>query len=168
MKLSFHILRKCSKVKIVVSIDEYGQASLEYMIMLALSLGIFSAILYVSGSLLTSSTLQIGVDSAARAVTELKEAADFIYVHGHPSKTQINVYIPSNIENISAVNRTIMIRLSVGDNYTDIYSITKGNITGDFSNICPSARCHEGYYIINVESTPYEAPTWGNITLRAI
>ncbi|MFH1721308.1 MAG: hypothetical protein ABH950_01745 [Candidatus Altiarchaeota archaeon] len=130
-----------------------GQASLEYMIMLALSLAVFSAILYVSSGLLNNSTTQIGVDAASRGVTQIKEAADFIYVHGHPSKTQVNVYVPPNIENVEIDNQTISFRVSVGMAYTDVYAITKGNITAE---VCPNdqscMKTNQGYYLLNVES----------------
>lgn len=129
-----------------------GQASLEYMVMLALSLGIFASILYVTNSLITSSSTQIGADAAFRAVEGIKEASDFIYTHGHPSKTQINVRIPSNIENISIGNKIVRIGISSGLSYTDIYDVTRGNMTSDLSVICPSGNCREGYYVLNVES----------------
>jgi uncharacterized protein (UPF0333 family) len=125
-----------------------AQASLEYMIMLALSLGIFAAILYVVSTLITTSSIQIGVDAAIRASSRLKEAADFIYVHGYPSKTQVNVYIPPNVESVSILdNKTINVRVGIKDAYTDIYGIAKGTVVGDFSPINK-----EGYYVISVES----------------
>jgi uncharacterized protein (UPF0333 family) len=127
-----------------------GQASLEYMIMLALSLMVFSAILYVTGLLITTSSAQVGVDSGYRAVDKVRNAADFIYVHGHPSRTEINVYIPSNIEEFALLenNRTVVARVSVGESYTDIYAVTKGGVWGDLSPIV-----REGYYVLRVEST---------------
>ncbi len=125
-----------------------AQASLEYMIMLALSLGIFAAILYVVSTLITTSSVQIGVDAAIRASSRMKEAADFIYVHGYPSKTQINVYIPPNIESVTLIdNKTINIRIGIKEAYTDVYGIAKGTVLGDVSPIM-----REGYYVISVES----------------
>lgn len=129
-----------------------GQASIEYMVMLAISLGIFAAILYVTNALITSSITQIGADAAFRAVQGIKEASDFIYTHGHPSKTQINVRIPANIENISIQNKVVRISISSGLSYTDIYDVTKGNMTSDLSSICPAGNCREGYYVLNLES----------------
>jgi len=130
--------------------DKRAQASLEYMVMLALSLGIFASILYVVSNLISTSSVQIGLDSAVRASTRLREAADFIYVHGHPSKTQINVYIPPNVEEVSIVdNKTINIRVSVKDAYTDIYEMAKGTVVGDLSSMG-----REGYYVLSVESNP--------------
>lgn len=134
-----------------------AQASLEYMVMLAISLLIFGAILYVVMNMLTSSTSQRGIDSAFKAVEEIKEAADFVYVHGHPSKVMRKVRIPSNIENISIAENLIRISISTGISYTDVYDLSRANITAkdtiDF--ICPletGRYCREGTYILNVES----------------
>jgi len=127
-----------------------AQASLEYMVMLAISLAVFAAILYVTNNLIATSSAQIGVDSAFRAAVKIKEAADFIYVHGHPSKTQINVYIPPNIEQVSIDNNnSISVRIGLGQYYTDIYQVTKGRIYGNLSSLK-----REGYYVLDVESQP--------------
>ncbi len=136
-----------------------GQASLEYMVMLALSLMIFSSILYVTNSLITTSSVQVGIDSAYRAVEKMKDATDFIYVHGHPSKTEVKVYIPPNIEDIEVLdtNNSIRARVSVGESYTDIYAVTKGNVYGDLSQVV-----REGYYVFSIESTSDDAT---NITI---
>ena len=127
-----------------------GQASIEYMVMLAISLMIFSAVLYITSVLITTSSIQVGVDAAYRGVERLKSAADFVYVHGHPSRTEVNVYIPPNIENLSIMgdNNSIRARVAIGQAYTDIYGVTKGSVYGDLS---PVVR--EGYYVFRVEST---------------
>ncbi|MFH1402986.1 MAG: hypothetical protein ABIH11_01795 [Candidatus Altiarchaeota archaeon] len=125
-----------------------GQASLEYMIMLALSLAVFSAILYVTSTLISTSSAQVGVDSAYRAVEKLRDASDFIYVHGHPSRTQVNIYIPPNVEEASILNNnTFNVRVGIGPSYTDIYSVSKGRVYGDLSGLV-----REGYYVFRVES----------------
>jgi len=125
-----------------------GQASIEYMVMLALSLAIFTAILYVSTTLISSSSAQIGLDSAYRAVEHVRESSDFIYIHGHPSKTQVNVYIPPNVEEFGWINNdTVHARISVEGHYTDIYSVARGDLTGDLSGIS-----HEGYFVVDLES----------------
>jgi len=131
-----------------------AQASVEYMVTLAISLLIFGAILFVAIGMITESGSQLGVDSAFKAVEEIKEAADFIYVHGHPSKIKINVHIPSNIENISIAGNLIKMSISTGQSYTDIYDIAKGNITADdaIDFMCSGGVCRGGTYVLNVES----------------
>ncbi|HIE33787.1 MAG TPA: hypothetical protein EYP86_01445 [Candidatus Altiarchaeales archaeon] len=125
-----------------------SQASLEYMTMIALSLVIFLGVLYVATTMMTTSSIQISVDTAYRAVQGIKEGADFIYVHGHPSKIQSNIRIPSNVENISIHDQVIRMRLSLGDAYTDVYAVAKGNLNSSVeSNICTTEACSEGNYI---------------------
>jgi uncharacterized protein (UPF0333 family) len=134
--------------------DYKAQASLEYMVMLAISLMVFSAVIYATSVLITTSSMQVGVDAAQRAVDAVKTAADFIYVHGNPSRTEINVYIPPNIENFTLLNtnNTIQATVSVGDSYTDIYEVTKGKVYGDLSQVNK-----EGYYVLRVESVSDDA-----------
>lgn len=133
-----------------------AQASLEYMVMLALSLLVFSSILYVTGVMISASSVQIGVDSGYRAVEKLKNACDFIYVHGHPSRTEVNVYIPPNIENFSVLssNNSIRATVGVGSTATDIYAVTKGNV---YSPGLSDLVVREGYYVFRVESTSEDA-----------
>ena len=121
------------------------------MIMLALSLMVFSSILYVTGVLISNSSIQVGVDSGFRAVERLKNSADFIYVHGHPSRTEVNIYIPPNIESLEIMesNNSIRARVSVGKSYTDIYAVTKGMIYGEHIS---DMVIREGYYVFRVES----------------
>jgi uncharacterized protein (UPF0333 family) len=137
-----------------------GQSSLEYMVMLAIALGVFAAILVATSQIISSSSSQIGVESGERAAAEIKEAADFVYVHGHPSKVRVRVYIPPSVREVGIEpenNRTVYVRLDSTPYYTDIYEVVRGNVTGNLSLIRK-----EGYYTINVESIDY---IWSNITV---
>jgi len=126
--------------------------------MLALSLMVFSAIMFVTSQLIATSSIQVGVDSTYRGVQKLRDAADFIYVHGNPSRTEVNVYIPPNIESMYLVNNnSIVASIGVGDEYTNIYGVTRGSIYGDLSEVV-----REGYYLFRVESNEDEII---NITL---
>ena len=116
--------------------------------MIALSLVIFLSVLYVATTMMATSSIQISVDTAYRAVQGIKDGADFIYVHGHPSKIQSNIRIPSNVENMSIHNKTIRMRLSIGDAYTDVYAVAKGNLNSSVeSDICTTEACSEGNYV---------------------
>ncbi len=124
------------------------------MVMLAISLLIFAAIIAFSLSLVNNVKSQLGVDSAFKAVEEIKEASDFIYVHGHPSKIRRNVRIPSGIDNMTISGNIIKLSIMTGNSYTDIYDISKANITAtDAVNfVCLNGVCREGNYIFNMES----------------
>jgi uncharacterized protein (UPF0333 family) len=133
--------------------ESRGQVSLEYMTMLGLSLIIFAAVLYVATFLISTSGMQIDVDAAYRAVQGIRESADFIYVHGHPSKIPAEIAIPSNVEDVSIEGKVVRIRLSVGESFTDVYSITKANMTGrDATDVICSGVCAEGRYVLVFQS----------------
>jgi hypothetical protein len=98
----------------------------------------------------------LGVDAAFKAVEEIKEASDFIYVHGHPSKIRRNVRIPPNVENVTFSENLIKISIETGPSYTDIYDVTKSNVTAkealDFICPPPEYACKGGNYVLNLES----------------
>lgn len=132
-----------------------AQSSLEYMVMLALSLIIFAAIITFSMTMLGSVRSQLSTDSAYKAVEEIKESADFIYVHGDPSKIRRTIRIPANVENVTLNGSLIMLSISVGQGITDIYDISKGNITADDAvnnYLCVNSTCREGNYPLNFQS----------------
>ena len=136
-----------------------AQSSLEYMVMLALSLIIFAAIITFSMTMLSGVRSQMASDSAFKAVEDIKESADFIYVHGDPSKIRSSIRIPSNVENITIEGSLIMISISSGQSTTDVYDISKGNITATdaINYLCPTqglsgTGCREGDYLLNFQS----------------
>jgi len=145
-----------------------AQVSLEYMTMLGLSLVIFAGVLYIATTLISTSRTQIDVDTAYRAVQGIKESADFIYVHGHPSKIQSSIHIPSNVEDLSIQGKVVRITLSVGKSFTDVYAVTKANMTGsDARNeICSTGICAEGYYLMIFESLDPSTGRDVNITVE--
>jgi len=148
-----------------------GQASIEYMVMMAVSLLIFAAILGFSLNMFSGVRSELAVGSSFKAVQEIKEAADFIYVHGHPSKIRRNVQLPSNIENLTIQDKLIKIRIMAGKGmFTDIYDVAKGNITAleALDYMCPTnfgtKTCNEGNFILNMESMEASTGYAVNIT----
>ena len=122
--------------------------------MLAISLGIFSLILYVSTFLVSTSTSNVGIDSAFRAVETIREAADFIYIHGHPSRIEREVAIPKAVEELEISGHVVRMRVISYPSYTDVYEITKGNMTSDLRLVCPNKICKGDTYLFVFKSLP--------------
>jgi uncharacterized protein (UPF0333 family) len=149
-----------------------AQVSLEYMVMLGVSLLIFATIIAYSMNMLGSVQSQLSVDTGYKAVEEIKEAVDFIYVHGHPSKIRRSVTVPAGVENITILDNVVKMQISTGYQLTDIYDVTKGNMTGiEFlAFVCPTeiatgrVVCRQGTYIIDLQSMPLSAEYTVNIT----
>jgi hypothetical protein len=145
-----------------------AQVSLEYMTMLGISLVIFAGVLYVATLLVSEQRTQIDVDTAYRAVRGIKELSDFIYVHGDPSKTRSTIHIPGNVQNLSIRDHVVRLRLGVGSSFTDVYAVTKANMTGiqAENRICPAGICGEGYYQMIFESVNETGGYDVNITVE--
>jgi len=124
----------------------------EYLVLMAIALLVLSIVLSVATNLMFGSASQRGIDAAKRTVETIREKVDFIYIHGHPSRTQTRVIIPNNINNITIRDHFIRLRVDVGNYYTDVYEITKANLTANISGIC-GGGCSPGNHLLIIEST---------------
>ncbi|MEA1924736.1 MAG: hypothetical protein U9M95_02600 [Candidatus Altiarchaeota archaeon] len=133
-----------------------AQAMMEYMILMSLALLLLSIVLYTLVSQMSSASTEMNVDSAQKTINRLKDKSNFIYVLGHPSRTETRINIPSNVEEFYASNDLILMRVSIGsfagDAHTDVYGVARGNLTSDFNSIC-APDCSPGNYIMVIEHT---------------
>jgi len=146
-----------------------GQAAMEYMTMIGLSLLILMGLLVVVHFMTTSASDQMNMNTAHDAVNKLKESADFVYIHGHPTTITVYASIPGNVAESNQSTylgrpgnlpgRTINIGMLVGDEVNDIYSVTKGNVVGNLPKT-------QGYYVFVIESTGDDASSPINISIK--
>jgi len=125
-----------------------AQAAMEYMVLTGFTLLILGILLVAAYAKISQSEKHLDIDSAERAVSELKRAADFVYLHGHPTRLTVSVYLPQDIDVSQSYvdNNTINIAMRAGGSYTDVWRRSRGEVFGEI----PS---NEGYYVFVVEST---------------
>lgn len=130
---------------------------MEYLVLTGFTLLILGIMLVAAYSKMSSSQKSMDIDSAERAVSRLKEAADFVYLHGHPTKLTVDVYLPPDIERSYSFieNKTINLAIDVRGDHTDVWRSTRGDVGWDLygSSGMPASA---GYYVLIVESTPYD------------
>lgn len=147
--------------------ERRGQAAVEYLVLTGFTMLLLMVLLVASYSKVSASEKQIAVDSARRAVSALKAAADFVYVHGHPTKLTVSVYLPPDLEPSGTFvgNGTVNLAVRVGSGHTDVWESTRGEVGWDLqgSSSFPSS---EGYYVFVVESTAYASPHAGKIDIH--
>ncbi|GEM_PF-972969 len=121
-----------------------AQVSLEYMVVLGISLAVVVSVLLVVNNMINASSTKVSISSAYTAMEGVREASDFIYVTGHPSKIQKSIFIPRGVAEANVSGRVVRFRVEVasaiGSSYTDIYSVTKGTMRGVICN----EYCSEG------------------------
>ena len=127
---------------------------MEYLILTGFTMLILSILLVAAYTKIGQSEKSLDIDAAEKAVNELKRAADFVYIHGDPTKLTVSVYLPKDIDSEHSYigdadgdpGNTINIAMGASGSYTDVWRWTRGTVTGDM----PST---EGYYTVVVKST---------------
>lgn len=110
-----------------------GQASLEYLAVIAFTLAALLVVwVYVSG--VTSSTKQdLNVAYAKQIVLKLRDAADLVYSQGPPAQFVVEANVPDGIEEASVSQKEILLRVRGAGGLTDVYASTVANLTGDLT-----------------------------------
>lgn len=137
-----------------------GQAAMEYLVLTGFTMLIIMILLVAAYTKMTETDKQVDIDSFERAANRLKAAADFAYMHGHPTKLTISVYLPGDAESRYSYmdNNTINFAVNVKGAYTDVWRSTLGNVGWDLSG-SSSIPDSEGYYTFVVETISYDAGT---------
>jgi uncharacterized protein (UPF0333 family) len=134
-----------------------GQAAVEYLVLTGFTMLFLMILLVASYTRMSASEKQIDMNSAEKAVNRMKEAVDFVYIHGHPTKLTISVYLPKDIDpdNSFIANSTINLAMRSASTHTDVWRPTLSDAAWDAygDSSFPSS---EGYYNFIVESTPYD------------
>jgi len=143
-----------------------GQAAIEYLVLTGFTLVILMILLVSAYTKISSSETVADVSTLQNAVSKLKEASDFVYIHGHPTKLTVNVYLPGLIDQSNSFigNKTINFAAATRAGPTDVWASTRGEIGWDLfgSSSLPST---EGYYLFIVESTAYGSLNNGTINI---
>ncbi len=118
-----------------------GQASVEYVIIVGVLLIITIPFFYYAFS---ESNTNIKLNQADDAVKTIARAADSVYSFGPGSKQLVYITIPEGVSSSSVTSKTIQMQLSIFGGTSDIYAITKANLTGSI----PTSR---GTYKLSLE-----------------
>ena len=164
-KRRYQILFKRNESEL--KMDKKSQAAMEYLTLTGLSMLILLILLVAVYERMSRSEKSLDLDSAERAAFRLKEAADFVYIHGHPTKLTIPVYLPGDIESDHSyiANNTINIAMRISGAYTDVWKPTRGDVSWDLGGSTQFPTT-EGYYLFVVESTAYSSLYNGTINIH--
>jgi uncharacterized protein (UPF0333 family) len=144
-----------------------AQAAMEYLVLTGFTMLILMILLVTAYTKIADTEKQIDLDATERAVLRLKEAADFVYIHGHPTKLEISAYLPGDIErNESFIsNSTINFAVRSKAGHTDVWRSTRGEVGWDLEG-GTQLPVEEGYYVFTVESTDYDSVHGGTINIH--
>ncbi len=107
-----------------------AQSSVEFLVILAIGLGILAIIISSSQQSLLSSQDTVRLAQAQDASRALAQAADEVYSEGPGSRKQVQVTIPEGVNSTTVSNRTINIRVGIQSGFTDENAQTRAIVVG--------------------------------------
>ena len=122
-----------------------AQVATEYLIIIAFALMVLIPyVIYlnnISRNFGEDNTLTV----ASNSVQKIGQAADWVYSQGEPAKLRILILMPSNVENISFIGKTLLWKVRTSAGVSDIYYTSAANLTG-------SLNTASGYYNVLVQA----------------
>jgi len=122
-----------------------GQVAFEYMIIVATVLVFLVPIwAYVSGIQMQAGA-ELSLSYAKNTAEQIADTAGLVYTQGPPAKVDMRVYIPSGVEDINIINRTVVLRVRTTAGVSDVFSISIAEMNGTIPT-------QEGTYIVTIEA----------------
>jgi len=104
-----------------------GQVATEYLTIVGIGLFIVTIVFYYT---ITYSSESVSVNQAKEAADTIAKASDYVYSMGVGSQTTIVINLPNRIVESHVENKEILFKLGLKSGITDVYSITKGEVSG--------------------------------------
>jgi len=126
-----------------------SQISTEYLIIVSFALMVLIPyILYLtnmSQGFSEDNTLTV----ASNSVQKIGQTADLVYSRGEPARLKISILMPSNVQEISFIGKTMNWKVKTSSGVSDIYYNSVATLEG-------SLPTTPGYYNVIVEATDSE------------
>jgi len=108
-----------------------GQAAIEYMMIISITLVIMIPLLFLVNSYMSYGKDELKIRSLEDSVDSLAEASEMVYFQGYPAKMSINFYVPENVLITNVTDKFIRVRMMTASGITDIVAFTQANLTGN-------------------------------------
>jgi len=129
----------------MIGIKNKSQAAVELIVILAIALVIFIAILSVNDDITSSISNKFEVTKAKTSLEDLANAAELVYQQGTGAKTQVYITLPNNVNSVSIAGQILNINMYAGGNPRDVYRTVDFQVAGNIPT-------EEGSYLVAVEA----------------
>lgn len=107
-----------------------GQAAIEYMMIISITLVIMIPLLFLVNSYMAEGKDELRVRALEDSVNSLAEVSDMVYFQGYPAKMTMNFYVPEGVVLAEANENLLRVRIRTSSGNQDIVSFTQANLTG--------------------------------------
>lgn len=109
-----------------------AQVATEYLIMAGIVLGGALVIFYYT---MAYSSESISINKASESAEIVAKAVDYVYALGPGTQTVVDIDLPSNVIYSYVESYEVGFRVSTSGGKSDVYSITKVNVTGGLPTV---------------------------------
>ena len=133
MLLHLHTLHEWKNSKV--------QVAFEYFIIAGMVLAMLLIMWAYLAGVQQSTAEQLSLSYARNSAYKIAGIADMVYAQGPPASIGTTIYIPQGVVSIQLRNLEINFRVRTSAGITDVYALTKANLTG-------SLPVESGYYSV--------------------
>ncbi|PIN96649.1 hypothetical protein COX86_03050 [Candidatus Micrarchaeota archaeon CG_4_10_14_0_2_um_filter_60_11] len=117
-----------------MALTKRGQAAVEYLAIVALSLAVLVPVwLYVDGQR-TGVDGQLRLGYAQQAVDRIRDAADLVYAEGPPAQFAVEVNVPDGVLSASIAGKQVALLVDEPWGASEVYAATVANVTGSLDS----------------------------------
>ena len=113
-----------------VSGSKKGQAAIEYMMIISISLIILIPLLFLINSYISQGKDELKIRALEDSVDSLAEISDMVYFQGYPAKMTTKFYMPENVLMTNVTENLIRVRIRTTSGILDVIAFTQANLTG--------------------------------------
>ena len=122
------------------SLSRTGQVSIEYLIIVGMTVLLLFPLLYVFYSNSQSFQGQVTATQTSQIAKKVVDAADSVYYLGPPSQQTLSVVFPDGIKNVTILGNSVSFLISGAGAKYEVVEWSAANLTG---NLSPSQGVHQ-------------------------
>jgi uncharacterized protein (UPF0333 family) len=97
-----------------------SQVSMEYVMLVGFTFLIIIPLIIIGFIYSSESEGQIITGQISQVTKTIVDSAEEVYYYGEPAKTEIDIYVPKNIESVQITGNTILFKVQTVNGITDV------------------------------------------------
>lgn len=124
-----------------------AQAAVEYFVIAAMVMMFMIPVWVHITTTQQNAGFELSLSYARNSVKQITDAASLVHSQGAPAKINIKVYIPSGVDNVSIIGKTLIMKVDTGGQLAEIWHESSATLQGE-----DQISTNEGYYYFDIIS----------------
>jgi hypothetical protein len=124
-----------------------AQAAVEYFVIAAMVMMFMIPVWVHITTTQQNAGFELSLSYARNSVKQIADAASLVHSQGAPAKINIKVYIPAGVENVSIIDKTLIMKVNTGGQVSEVWHESSATLQGE-----DQISTNEGYYYFDIIS----------------